>query len=76
MDAGRRHEAPDRLLGREAVALNRAFMKEGHEIVVATPGAVVATVAEASLTASAANGGQEGADNCVRSTSGRVARPA
>jgi hypothetical protein len=51
-------------------------MKEGHEIVVATPGGVVATVAEASLTASAANGGQEGADNCVRSTSGRVARPA
>ncbi|MEU1026435.1 type 1 glutamine amidotransferase domain-containing protein [Streptomyces sp. NPDC005900] len=45
----------------EAVAPYQVFKAAGHEIVVATPGAVVPTVDQGSL-APEVNGGQEGAD--------------
>ncbi|WP_030558938.1 type 1 glutamine amidotransferase domain-containing protein [Streptomyces aureocirculatus] len=45
----------------EAVAPYEAFRAAGHEIVVATPGGVVPTVDQGSLTPEA-NGGQDGAD--------------
>ncbi|MDJ0344087.1 type 1 glutamine amidotransferase domain-containing protein [Streptomyces sp. H10-C2] len=56
---GTRH--PTGFWGEEAVAPYRAFTAAGHEVVVATPGAVVPTVDRASL-APEVNGGQEAAD--------------
>ncbi|MGV9246288.1 type 1 glutamine amidotransferase domain-containing protein [Streptomyces sp. NPDC003710] len=52
---------PSGFWAEEAVAPYEAFKAAGHEIVVATPGGVVPTVDESSLTPEL-NGGQENAD--------------
>ncbi|MEU6366885.1 type 1 glutamine amidotransferase domain-containing protein [Streptomyces sp. NPDC046931] len=52
---------PSGFWAEEAVAPYEAFRAAGHEIVVATPGGVVPTVDESSLTPEL-NGGQENAD--------------
>ncbi|KAB2344427.1 type 1 glutamine amidotransferase domain-containing protein [Actinomadura rudentiformis] len=56
---GTRH--PTGFWAEEFVAPYRAFSQAGHEIVVATPGGVIPTVDQGSLSADV-NGGQAGAD--------------
>ncbi|MFI2618155.1 type 1 glutamine amidotransferase domain-containing protein [Streptomyces sp. NPDC018584] len=61
---GSRH--PTGFWAEEAVAPYEAFKAAGHEVVVATPGGVVPTVDQGSLSPEA-NGGQEGADKVAAS---------